>query len=124
MRILLDTHILLWWLAAEPLRDDAREAISNPRSTVFVSAASAWEISIKRSLGKLKAPDDLEKQLRRHRFMPLSVTIRDGLLAGALVDLHPDPFDRILVAQALNESLTVATRDERIHAHRVQTLAA
>jgi PIN domain nuclease of toxin-antitoxin system len=124
VRLLLDTHVLLWWLAAEPLREEARAAISNPRSTVFVSAASAWEISIKRSLGKLEAPDDLEQQLRSHRFTPLPITVRDGLRAGSLVDLHPDPFDRMLVAQALNDDLTVATRDRRIRAYGVRTIDA
>lgn len=124
MRLLLDTHVLLWWLAAEPIRVEAREAIASPRSTVFVSAASAWEISIKRALGKLEAPDDLEQQLRRHRFAPLAITVRDGLRAGSLPDLHPDPFDRMLVAQALNEDLAVATRDERIGEYGVRTLAA
>ena len=124
MRLLLDTHVLLWWLAAEPLDDDARAAIANRRAIVLVSAASAWEISIKRSLGKLEAPDDLEAQLRRHRFGPLPITVGDGLRAGALPDLHADPFDRMLVAQALNDDLTIVTRDERIGAYGVRTLAA
>ncbi len=124
MRLLLDTHVLLWWLAAEPLRDDARTAIGNPRTAAFVSAATAWEIAIKRALGKLEAPDDLEEQLRRNRFRPLSITVRDGLVAGSLPDHHPDPFDRMLVAQALNEDLTVVTRDERLADYGVRTLAA
>jgi PIN domain nuclease of toxin-antitoxin system len=124
VRLLLDTHVLLWWLAAEPIRDESRSAITSARSTVFVSAASAWEISIKRALGKLEAPNDLEQQLRRHRFAPLPITVRDGLRAGALPDLHPDPFDRMLVAQALNEDLAVATRDERIAEYGVRTIAA
>ena len=124
MRLLLDTHVLLWWLAAEPIHPNARDAIANARSTVFVSAASAWELSIKRSLGKLEAPTDVEAQLRRHRFQPLAITVRDGLLAGSLPDLHADPFDRMLVAQALNEELTVVTRDDRIAEYGVRTLAA
>ena len=124
MRLLLDTHVLLWWLSAEPIREETRSAIASPRSTVFVSAASAWEISIKRALGRLDAPSDLEQQLRRHRFAPLAITVRDGLRAGALPDLHPDPFDRMLVAQALNEDLAVATRDARIAAYDVRTIAA
>lgn len=124
VRLLLDTHILLWWLGAEPIREEARRAIANPRSTVFVSAASAWEIAIKRALGKLDAPDDLEQQLRRHRFASLPITVRDGLRAGALPDLHPDPFDRMLVAQAMNDELALVTRDERIAAYGVAVLQA
>ena len=124
MSLLLDTHVLLWWLADEPLSDDARAAISDGRTAVRVSAASAWEIAIKKALGKLQAPDDLPEQLERHRFQPLPITVQHGLAVADLPLLHGDPFDRMLAAQARLESLTLVTRDERLAAYGVPTLAA
>ena len=125
MRLLLDTHVLLWWLADDAgLNPNARSLISSAESTVFVSAVSAWEISIKQALGKLEAPDDLEAQLLRHHFSPLAISIGHALAAGALPRHHEDPFDRLLVAQAKLEGLTVATRDPRFEPYGVPTLAA
>lgn len=123
--MLLDTHVVLWWLAADPsLAQRARAAIAAPRASVFVSAASAWEISIKRALGKLVAPDDLAEQLAAHRFDELAITIAHASAAGALPPHHSDPFDRMLVAQALAEDLTVVTRDPRFALYGVPTLTA
>lgn len=125
MKLLLDTHVLLWWLAADPsLSARARAAIGAPRASVFVSAASAWEISIKRALGKLDAPDDLAEQLSAHRFEPLSISVAHASAAGALPEHHADPFDRMLVAQAEAEDLTIVTRDKRFQLYGVTTLAA
>ena len=125
MRLLLDTHVLLWWLAHDPtLGDEARAAITGGDAYVAVSAASAWEIAIKQRLGKLRAPGDLAAQLARHRFVPLAVTVPHALRAGALPPLHDDPFDRMLVAQAELEGLTVVTRDAAIGRYGVPTLAA
>ena len=124
MRLLLDTHALVWWLANEPtFRPEARQALLDGRSFVAVSAASAWELSIKSAAGKLSAPDDLPAQLERHRFIPLPITIAHALAAGSLPPHHADPFDRMLVAQAQLEGLTVVTRDPRIAAYDVPTLA-
>lgn len=112
MRLLLDTHVLLWWLADdEAPQTAARRAIADRHNLVAVSAASAWEISIKQALGKLEAPDDLEAQVEANGFRPLGITIADGLAAGALPRHHEDPFDRMLVAQAQANRLTVVTRD-------------
>lgn len=125
MRLLLDTHVLLWWLAADAsLGKRARAAIGAPRASVFVSAASAWEISIKRALGKLVAPDDIAEQLAAHRFEPLSITIDHASAAGDLSPHHADPFDRMLVAQAHAEELTIVTRDPRFASYGIPTLAA
>jgi PIN domain nuclease of toxin-antitoxin system len=125
MRLLLDTHILLWWIADDPsLRADVREAIADERATVAVSAATAWEIAIKKSLGKLEAPDDLESQLARHRFMPLSVNVAHAMAAGALPRHHEDPFDRMIVAQAQIEGFTIVTRDRRMSFYQIHTMAA
>jgi PIN domain nuclease of toxin-antitoxin system len=123
--LLLDTHALLWWLADDPqLTDGARAAIASPRSSVMVSAATAWEIAIKRALGKLSSPADLEAQIRENRFDPLPITVAHALAAGALPRHHQDPFDRMLVAQAMAEGLTIVTRDPRIELYGVPTLAA
>jgi len=123
--LLLDTHVLLCWLADDPeLGPQARKAIAEPESLVAVSAASAWEIAIKRALGRLQAPDDLETQIARNGFAPLPITVAHALRAGALPPHHDDPFDRMLVAQAQLEGLTVVTRDPRIAVYGVRTLPA
>lgn len=125
MRLLLDTHTLLWWLSKNStLRPETQAAIGDGSSFVAVSAASAWEISIKRAIGRLEAPADLQIQLGRQRFTPLPITIPHALRAGELPPLHADPFDRMLVAQAELEGLTVVTRDENIPRYGVETLPA
>jgi PIN domain nuclease of toxin-antitoxin system len=122
VRLLLDTHALLWWLADEGLTTEAREAIADPANLVAVSAASAWEISIKKALGKLAAPDDLEHQVRTGGFTPLPVSIAHGLAAGQLPRHHEDPLDRMLIAQAFAEELTIVTRDKRFGDYGVALL--
>ncbi|MPZ23005.1 MAG: PIN domain-containing protein [Dehalococcoidia bacterium] len=125
MRLLLDTHALLWWLAADTaLHIEARRAIQGSTSEIFVSAASTWEIAIKRALGKLRTPGDLEDQLGRHDFQPLPITIGHAAIAGGLPRHHDDPFDRMLVAQAVTEGLVIVTRDARLALYGVATLAA
>jgi PIN domain nuclease of toxin-antitoxin system len=124
MRLLLDTHALLWWLADESLSARTREAIADPANLVAVSAASAWEISIKKALGKLAAPDDLEHQLEAGGFEPLPISVAHAVAAGHLPRHHEDPFDRMLIAQALAEGLTIVTRDKRFDDYRVPLLTA
>ena len=124
MRLLLDTHVLLWWLADDPLLGEgARAGISNPDSAVYVSAATVWEISIKRAFGKLEAPSDLLRQIEFHRFEPLSMMTSHAHTAGALPRHHDDLFDRMLVAQAMIENLTLLTRDARMGLYGVGVLA-
>lgn len=125
MRLLLDTHALLWWLADDGmLSPTAREAIADGANLIAVSAASAWEISIKRASGKLVTPDDLEAQIAANGFVALPITVGDGLKAGSLPRHHDDPFDRMLVAQAQAEGLTVVTRDARLARYDVDVLPA
>ena len=124
MRLLLDTHALLWWLADEGLTTQARDAIADPANVVVVSAASAWEISIKKALGKLVAPDDLEQQVQAGGFLPLPISIAHGVAAGQLARHHEDPFDRMLIAQAHAEGLTIVTRDKRFSEYGVALLPA
>lgn len=124
MRLLLDTNALLWWLADAGLTVQAREAIADPANLVAVSAVSAWEISIKKALGKLSAPDDLEHQVLVGGFTPLPIRIAHGVAAGQLVRHHDDPFDRMLIAQAIAEGLTIVTRDKRFAEYSVALLPA
>lgn len=125
MRLLLDTHALLWWLADDPtLSEGAISAVAEARNSVYVSAVSAWEIAIKRSLGKLRAPEDLENQLRAHHFTPLPIQFSHALAVGKLSHHHRDPFDRLLIAQALAEGLTIVTRDTHVPRYGVDVIVA
>ena len=95
----------------------ARSAISDERNLIFVSAATAWEIAIKKSAGKLKAPDDLHDVLVANSFEAMPITVKHALVAAALPRHHDDPFDRMLVAQAKVEGVTLLTHDHRLAAY-------
>ena len=124
-RLLLDTHVLLWWLSDDPqLGEFCKQAITNPRNQVYVSAASAWEISIKKSIGKLTAPDDMDAIVESEGFEKLPVTLFHGNQAGSLPKLHKDPFDRMLIAQAQSEGLVIVTNDEKIIQYKIRTMDA
>ena len=124
MRLLLDTHALLWWLADDPtLERGAAEAIAGA-ALVAVSAASAWEIAIKQALGKLDGPEDLAGEVLANDMTELPISIGHATAAGALPPLHADPFDRVLVAQARLEDLTLVTRDPRLGQYGVPVLRA
>lgn len=123
-QLLLDTHTLLWWLADGDLSIAARDAIAEPRNYVAASAVTARGIAIKKSLGKLSAPDDLDRQLAAGGFDAMAITFSHATVAGALPRHHDDPFDRMPVAQAVIEGLTIVTRDARFSAHDVPTMAA
>ena len=113
-RLLLDTPVLLWWLADDPkLGTNARVDISDGRNEIYVSAASSWEISIKKRNGKLKGPDNIDTIVEQERFIKLPIALVHGEVAGQLPDHHKDPFDRMLIAQAQNEGLTILTADEK-----------
>lgn len=124
-QLLLDTCTLIDW-AVDPTRlsDNARLAISSGRSFVFVSAASAWEIAIKRRIGKLTAPEDVARLLERNRFEEISITVAHCEATGELPMHHKDPFDRMLVAQAKCEGLTLVTRDRKMQRYDVPIIAA
>ncbi len=117
MRLLLDTHIVLWWLADSPRLTPRSRKLIVRNEEVFVSAATAWEIAIKKSLGKLQAPENLEAALAASRFHELAISVRHALAAGALARHHDDPFDRLLVAQAHSENMTLLTSDSRLEAY-------
>ena len=123
MNLLLDTHAFLWWVSDDPrLNAAARAAIAQPSTLVFVSAVTAWEISIKSALGKLDAPEDYEVELERHRLRALPIQNAYALAVKHLPLHHQDPFDRLLIAQAQLERLTLVTHDGRIALYEVSTL--
>ena len=106
------------------LSKEAANCIVDGRNMVFASAASVWEIGIKMALGKLEAPDNLLEEIRMHRFTPLPMTLEHAQLAGKLPDIHKDPFDRMPVAQAMIEKLTLATRDKLIVEYEIKSIKA
>ncbi|CAI1569432.1 type II toxin-antitoxin system VapC family toxin [Serratia quinivorans] len=111
-RLLLDTHALLWWLIDDPcLGENARRQIADPGNVVYVSAASIWEISIKRALGKLTLPEDIFEIIEAEDFLPLPMAPFHGQQAGQLPPHHQDLFDRMLIAQAQAEGLTLVSAD-------------
>ena len=125
MKLLLDTHVLLWWLddpgiVAEP----ARLEIANPRNFVYVSAASIQEIIIKEGQKKLSCPAPLLPLLDENRFSALPVTLGHAMALRELPTLHKDPFDRQLLAQCVVEGMTLVTRDRTMRKYGVSFLIA
>ena len=124
-RFLLDTHTLIWALdGGERLGAAVNDAITDPDNAVFVSVVSAWEMAIKRAIGKLDTPDDLAGAVAALGFVELLVTFQHAERAGRLPLLHRDPFDRMLVAQAQAENLTLITGDASIARYAVPTRSA
>jgi PIN domain nuclease of toxin-antitoxin system len=116
VRLLLDTHAFLWWVGADRrLSRKARSAVGAGRNECFVSLATAWEIAIKASLGSLRVDASLERflpdQIAANGFQPLPIDLRHTARVATLPFHHRDPFDRLLVAQALEEELAVVTAD-------------
>ena len=124
MKLLLDSHAFFWWLADDPkLKAEARQAITNPAAVVHVSAATVWELSIKAALGKLDLDGaDLVQELDENDFIELPITAQHSVAAAALPRHHDDPFDRMLIAQARIEGLTIVTRDPAFQAYGIALL--
>ena len=127
MNLPLDTHAFLWWIAGDTsLSAPAREAIDDARNDVFVSAASAWEIATKVRIGKLSGAvsiaADLAAVVASQGFVPLPITFAHGQIAGALPGPHRDPFDRMLVAQAMTESMVLVSNERQFNAYGVRCL--
>ena len=124
MRVLMDTHALLWWLAGdERLPTVARDAIASRANVVYVSAASAWEIATKHRLGKLPGAGplavDFSAEVLRQGFTALEITLSHGQDAGSLPGPHRDPFDRMLIAQARTERMALVSNEQAFEAYGV-----
>ena len=126
MRLLLDTHTLLWWAADDKrLKPPERDAIGDEDAIVWVSAASIWEIFIKRRLGRIEiASADLERELERSNFLELPIAWRHAEIAGSLPQHHEDPFDRMLIAQAQAEQLVLVSYDTTFREYDVSLAPA
>lgn len=124
MAYLLDTHVLLWWLAGTEMSVEAEQVIGDASRMVYLSSASAWEISIKQAKGRLVVPDDLLDLIAASGIEILTVRWSHAWESGALPAIHQDPFDRILVAQARIEGLTLVTADQRLRAYGVSIIPA
>jgi PIN domain nuclease of toxin-antitoxin system len=127
MRLLLDTHAFLWWLAGDDaLSAAAKSAIADEGNDIFVSAASAWEISTKHRLGKLPGVaavvSDIERTITDQGFVGLSISLQHGQVAGALPGPHRDPVDRMLIAQAMIENLVLVSKEQPFDAYGVGRL--
>ena len=123
MNLLLDTHVVLWWLGDSPdLSTPARQAIVDTTNVCFVSAATLWEIEIKRALGKLSIPESYNEVLSRQGFRELPMSWAHTSALRPLPAIHRDPFDRILIAQAMTDDLIIVTTDETIRACDVRVL--
>ena len=125
MRLLLDSHVVLWWLDGdETLSHEVFTAIEETADEVLVSAATVWELEIKRAKGKVASPLDLIERIEDDGFLYLDVTAEHGLDAARLPRHHGDPFDRMLVAQAQAETAVLVTDDEQLRAYAVPVMPA
>lgn len=127
MRVLVDTHAFLWWLAGSPrLPEAAREVIDDPDNDVLVSAASAWEITTKHRLGKLPGANvvagDVMAAIEDHGFQPLPITVAHAERAGRLPGSHRDPFDRMLIAQSLAHDLPLVSNESLFDRYGVRRI--
>ena len=124
-RLLLDTHALLWSLDDNSsLGSKAKVSITDGNNEVYISAATTWGISIKKALGKLNAPDDMDTIVEEEKFIKLPITLYHGQMAGMLPPHHRDPFDRMLIAQAQAEGLTIVTSDGIFSKYGVQIMSS
>ncbi len=125
MNLLLDTHVLLWWLNDHPtLSKKSRTAIADGKNPVFVSAVVIWEIRIKEAVGKLEIPRNFKRVLERQPFQTLDITVEHAHAVKDLPMHHRDPFDRMLVAQAKVEGFTLVTHDSHLKQYKVSIMEA
>lgn len=124
-RLLLNTHVVLWWLSDDQrLGQESRRQIANPGNRVAASAASAWEMAVKSSIGKLSVPDGVEGAILECGFKPLAITMEHAARVGELPLLHRDSFDRMLIAQAQLGGLDLLTADAGLRAYAVKVVVA
>lgn len=123
MRYLLDTHIFVWWMETnKKLTIDIKEIIEDPNNNISLSVVSIWELTIKNKLGKFKFPPNWQATLKESQLNILPVDLKHTFALDLLPLIHKDPFDRMLVAQAVAENCTLITTDPKITRYKVPTL--
>lgn len=123
MKFLLDTHIFVWWmLESKKLDKSINNILKDSRNEVFLSIVSVWEVVIKKQKGRLKVPKDWKETLLESNFSILPVNLRHTYAIEKLPQYHKDPFDRILVAQAITEKCTLITDDEKVKKYKIPTI--
>lgn len=122
MSLLLDTHVILWWLTDDLTLSDEVKTRLDDEPDVYVSPASLWEVTIKQSIGQLSEPTDVAEEIGDSGFRELPITLHHAIVAGRLPLIHRDPFDRMLVAQAQCEGLTLVSRDPHVQRYDVGLL--
>jgi PIN domain nuclease of toxin-antitoxin system len=127
LRFLLDTHTLIWWMTSDPhLSKVGRGLITDRANTAVISAVSAWEIATKVRLGRLPSAaeliEDFVGEMERQRIEILDVTAKHGIRAGSLPGPHKDPFDRMLIAQALGENIPILSNDQALDGYGITRL--
>jgi PIN domain nuclease of toxin-antitoxin system len=120
--LLLDTHVILWWLADDPALSEDMKTRLDEEPDVYISPASLWEVTIKQSIGRLAQPTNLAEEIRDSGFREMSISVEHVIIAGRLPLIHRDPFDRMLVAQARCEGLTLVSHDSWIQRYDVDLL--
>lgn len=124
-RLLLDTHVFIWWMSGSAnLGSMAIKQISDPENKVFISAVSVWEMMIKRQLGKLECPDNLDSIIEELGFEQLDISAQHAVQTDHLPMHHKDPFDRMLIAQSQVDGLQIITKDERFSDYQVSLIDA
>jgi PIN domain nuclease of toxin-antitoxin system len=126
MKLLLDTHALIWFLSGNnELSEEVVSEIENENNTIFVSIASLWEIGIKESIGKIKIKGGLSQlmtEILKSNIEIIPISIEDILVLTALEFFHRDPFDRLLIAQGMNEQCVIVSKDEQFKKYKIPTL--
>jgi len=121
--LLLDKHVVLWWLVDDATLAGGIKDRIDQEADVYVSPATIWEVAIKQSIGKITEPADLPERIRDSGFRELPITFAHSITAGRLPFIHRDPFDRMLIAQAQLEQLTLVTRDADVQKYDIDVLA-
>jgi len=124
MSLLLDTHVVLWWLTDDHALTDDLKGVLDQEPDIYLSSVTIWEVALKQAIGKLAGPDDLPERVRDCGFRELPIVAAHAMVAARLPWHHRDPFDRMLIAQAQTEGFTLVTRDPAIRKYEVSILEA
>ncbi len=123
MRVLLDSQVLVWWMGKpDQISRETLQIITDPRNTVYISAASVWELGIKAAKGNLTLPEKYLESLMNDGFATLDVTMRHAQVSADLPMIHSDPFDRMIIAQARSDDLVLISADRHIRRYNIKVI--